>query len=185
MMSPCPTLATERLILRSFKEDDLEPFFSAMTSDQVRASLHLPDDYSMNTAWNSLLQFTGMWELKGFGQWALEERSTGRFVGRAGLHWRPDDDWPGVEVGWMLAPEVWGSGYAIEAGARAVRYGFEEMGEAVLFSLILPENVRSQSVARRLGYQPCIERVMSFYPESPHVVWRLGRTEWEAGPSEG
>ena len=79
MMSPCPTLATERLILRSFKEDDLEPFFSAMTSDQVRASLHLPDDYSMNTAWNSLLQFTGMWELKGFGQWALEERSTGRF----------------------------------------------------------------------------------------------------------
>jgi ribosomal-protein-alanine N-acetyltransferase len=181
MMSACPALTTERLVLRPFLEQDLESFFVAMTSDQVRCSLQVPDDFSIRYAWGSILQFAGMWELKGLGQWALEERSTGRFVGRAGLHWRPDDDWPGVEVGWMLDPAPWDSGYAVEAGSRAVRYGFEELGEEVLFSLILPENTRSQAVARRLGYEPGIERTMSFYPDSPHVLWRLDRSRWEAG----
>ena len=83
----------------------------------------------------------------------------------------------------MLDPRAWGSGYAVEAGARAVRYGFEELGQEFLFSLILQENNRSQSVARRLGYEPGVERVLSFYPDSPHVIWRLGRSKWEAGPS--
>jgi RimJ/RimL family protein N-acetyltransferase len=81
----------------------------------------------------------------------------------------------------MLDPAPWDSGYAVEAGSRAVRYGFEELGEEVLFSLILPENTRSQAVARRLGYEPGIERTMSFYPDSPHVLWRLDRSRWEAG----
>jgi ribosomal-protein-alanine N-acetyltransferase len=181
----CPTLTTDRLILRSFLEQDLEPFFAAMTSDQVRASLHVPDEFSIHSAWAAMLEFSGMWELKGFGQWALEERSTGRFMGRAGLHWRPDEDWPGVEVGWMLDPVAWGSGYALEAGATAVRYGFEELSEETLFSLILPENIRSQAVARRLGLQPGIERTMSFYPDSPHVVWHLDRSRWGTGPTAG
>ena len=184
-MSAYPTLTTDRLVLRPFKEDDLEPFFAAMTSQQVRASLHVPDEYSKGAAWGAMLQFAGMWELKGLGQWALEERSTGRFVGRAGLYWRPDDDWPGVEVGWMLDPSAWGSGYAVEAGARAVRYGFEILGEEVLFSLILRENTRSQAVARRLGYEPGVERTMCFYPASPHVLWRLDRSTWETGSTLG
>jgi ribosomal-protein-alanine N-acetyltransferase len=184
-MPSCPTLTTERLVLRPFRADDLEQFFGAMSTVEVRASLHVPHDYSRGAAWGSMLQFAGMWELKGLGQWALEERSSGRFVGRAGLYWRPDDDWPGVEVGWMLDPAVWGSGYATEAGDRAVRYGFEELGEEALYSVILPENTRSQSVARRLGYEPGVERTLSFYPDSPHVLWRLERARWEAELSAG
>ncbi len=184
-MSPCPTLTTERLVLRPFRADDLEPFFAAMSTDGVRASLHVPMDFSPADAWRTLSVLAGLWELKGFGQWALEERDTGRFIGRAGLHWRPDADWPGVEVGWMLDPGVWGSGYATEAAARAVRYGFEEVGEEALFSLILPENTRSQAVARRLGYEPGGERNLSFYPASPHVVWRLDRARWESVLSAG
>jgi RimJ/RimL family protein N-acetyltransferase len=179
-MSACPTLVTDRLVMRPFHADDLDPFFAAMTTPQVRASLHVPDGYSRDDAWGTLLRFAGLWELKGLGQWALEERASGRFVGRAGLYWRPDDDWPGVEVGWMLDPAVWGTGYATEAGARAVRYGFEELGEDVLFSLILPENTRSQAVARRLGHEPGIERTLSYYPASPHGVWRLDRARWES-----
>ena len=142
-VTACPTLSTERLTLRPFRADDLEPLHAVMTTPEVRASLHLPDDYSLGDAWRTIAGFAGLWELKGLGQWALEERATGRFVGRAGLYWRPEDDWPGVEVGWMLDPACWGAGYATEAGARAVRYGFEELGEDVLFSVILPENTRS------------------------------------------
>jgi RimJ/RimL family protein N-acetyltransferase len=179
-MSSCPTLTTERLALRPFRAEDLDPFFAVMTTDEVRASLHVPDDYSRGAAWGSLSAFAGLWELRGLGQWALEERATGRFIGRAGLYWRVEDDWPGVEVGWMLDPAVWGSGYATEAGARAVRYGFEELGEKTLHSVILPENARSAAVARRLGYRPGAERTLSFFPSRPHVVWDLGRAEWEA-----
>jgi RimJ/RimL family protein N-acetyltransferase len=151
-----------------------------MTTDAVRAALHVPADFSRGSAWGLLCQLSGLWELRGLGQWALEERVTGRFVGRAGLYWRPEPDWPGVEVGWMLDPGFWGSGYATEAGARAVRYGFEDLGEQQLFSLILPENSRSQAVARRLGYHPGEARTLSYFPSRPHVVWRLGRDEWRA-----
>ena len=184
-MSHCPTLITERLVLRPFRAEDLEPFFAAMTAEGVRAALHVPDDYSRGAAWGALCSFRGMWDLRGFGQWALEERGTGRFVGRAGLHWRVEDDWPGPEVGWMLDPAVWGSGYATEAAARAVTYGFEVVGEDTLYSVILPENTRSQAVARRLGYEPGAERTLSFYPDSPHVVWRLDRARWEASGLSG
>jgi len=184
-VSACPTLTTDRLVLRPFRDDDLDPMFAVMATPEVRASLHLADDLSPGDAWRALCGFAGLWELKGLGQWALEERSTGRFVGRAGLYWRPEPDWPGVEVGWMLDPTTWGAGYATEAGARAVRYGFEVLGQPALFSVILPENTRSQAVARRLGYRPGEERRLSHFPDLPHVVWRLEREDWEASSGAG
>ena len=144
-MSACPTLTTDRLVLRPFRADDLEPFFAMMTTPEVRASLHVPESFSLDDAWGTLLRFAGLWEIKGLGQWAIEERDSGRLVGRAGLYWRPDEDWPGVELGWMLDPSVWGSGYATEAAHRAARYGFEELDEVTLYSVILPENTRSQA----------------------------------------
>jgi [ribosomal protein S5]-alanine N-acetyltransferase len=184
-VTDCPTLTTERLVLRPLRFEDLDPFFAAMTSEEVRASLHVPADFSRGAAWGTLCQLAGLWELRGFGQWALEERVTGRFVGRAGLYWRVEGDWPGVEVGWMLDPACWGSGYATEAGARAVRYGFEELGEEQLFSVILPGNTRSEAVARRLGYRPGEERTLSHFPSHPHVIWRLDRARWKAGVASG
>lgn len=112
--------------------DDLDPILAVLMTPEVRASLHVPDDFGPVQAWASLLTLAGLWPLHGFGQWALEERWTGLFVGRAGLYWRPEPAWPGVEVGWMLDPSVRGLGYATEAGARSVRYGFEELGENVI-----------------------------------------------------
>jgi len=184
-MCACPTLTTDRLVLRPFREDDLDPFFVMMTTEEVRRSLHVPESFSPGDAWTTLLRFAGLWELKGLGHWALEERVSGRFIGRAGLLWRPDDDWPGVEVGWMLDPSAWGSGYAGEAGARAVRYGFEELDEPTLHSLILAENTRSQAVARRLGFRPGPERSLSFFPSIPHVIWHLERDRWASGTDAG
>ena len=101
-----------------------------------------------------MAQWRGQWELRGSGQWAVTERSTGAFVGRAGLH-RPEvADWPGLEVGWALRPSYWGKGYATEAGRRSIAYAFEAMGADEVFSVILPSNERSQAVARRLGLIP-------------------------------
>ncbi len=178
-MSVCPTLTTDRLAMRPFRAADLDPLLAVMTTDGVRASLHLPVDFGRAQTWAQLTSFAGLWELKGLGQWALEERATGRFIGRAGLYWRPEPGWPGVEVGWALDPAVWGSGFATEAGSRAVRYGFEELGEDTLYSTILPGNTRSEAVATRLGFTPWEARMLPQFPSHDHMIWRLARAEWD------
>ena len=182
-MTACPTLVTDRLILRPLEESDLDAYTELLTTPEVRRSLHLSATYSRRDAWMGMAQWRGQWELRGSGQWAVEERSSGRFVGRAGLH-RPEvPDWPGLEVGWTLHPTHWGKGYATEAGASAIAYAFEVIGVVEVFSIILPENRRSQAVARRLGLTLVEERVLSSFPESPHGIWRIGRDQWEPMPA--
>jgi ribosomal-protein-alanine N-acetyltransferase len=178
-MTACPTLTTERLILRPFDESDLEAYTDMLMAPEVHRAFHLPTTFTRADAWLGMAAWRGQWELRGSGQWALEDRATGRFVGRAGLH-RPElPDWPGLEVGWSLHPDQWGRGYATEAGARSIAYAFEALAVDEVFSVILPENVRSQAVAGRLGLSLIDERVLSSFPQSPHGIWRLGRDQWE------
>ena len=174
-MSACPTLETENLILRPFKNEDVHGFFSMMDSREVRDALHVPDDYGPSEAFKDMAAWLGQWELRGTGHWALEEKNSGRFVGRAGLHQPERHDWPGVEVGWALHPDFWGHGYATEAGAAATSYGFERLGVGKLFSCILAENHRSQAVAKRLGFEFMEERILEFFPKLPHQIWMLNR----------
>jgi RimJ/RimL family protein N-acetyltransferase len=177
-MTACPTLVTERLVLRPLAESDIDDYVELFTTPEVRQALHLPDTFSRADAWSTMAQWRGQWELRGSGQWAVEERSTGLFVGRAGLHRPERPDWPGLEVGWALHPRHWGKGYATESGASSMAYAFEVMGVDAVFSVILPENDRSQAVARRLGLVLVEERVLSSFPSAPHGIWRIGREEW-------
>ena len=172
-MVACPTLETERLVLRPFRDDDLADYFTMMDSPEVRTAMRVPEGAGLPEAFDAMAGWLGQWELRGTGHWALEEKSSGRFVGRAGLHRPERHDWPGVEVGWTLHPDQWGRGYATEAGAEAVRYGFEQLGEKRLFSCILLDNYRSQAVARRLGFELIEERAMSMLPAEVHGIWAL------------
>jgi [ribosomal protein S5]-alanine N-acetyltransferase len=174
-VSACPVVETERLRLRPFREDDVDAYSDILQTAEVRASLHLPDDVGRTQAWSQMASWLGQWELRGTGQWALEERATGAFVGRAGTH-RPELlDWPGIEIGWVLHPRVWGTGYATEAGAASIAYAFAHHDVEALYSVILPENTRSQAVAGRLGFTLVETRVLSHYPSAPHGIWRLPR----------
>ena len=172
-MSACPTLETENLILRPFKDGDVDDYFGVLDSPEVRRWLHIPESLDRSDAWQQMAWFVGQWELRGTGHWALEEKKSGQFVGRAGLHRPERHDWPGVEVGWLLHPDYWGRGYATEAGGAAVHYGFEDLQVDKLFSCILPENHRSQAVAKRLGFEFLEERVLAFFPKLPHGIWVL------------
>jgi RimJ/RimL family protein N-acetyltransferase len=177
-MTACPTLQTERLVLRPLEESDLDACTEVFSEPEVRTALHLPATYSRTDVWRSMALWRGQWELRGSGQWAVVERSSGAFVGRAGLH-RPEvPDWPGLEVGWTLRTASWGKGYATEAGSRSIAYAFDEIGVDEVFSVILPENRRSQGVARRLGLTLVDERVLSSFPDLLQGIWRLGRDEW-------
>lgn len=176
-MGNCPTIETDRLILRPFREGDLDAYTAALLTPEVRASLHIPGNFSRDDAWVGMAQQLGQWELRGTGQWALEEKGTGAFVGRAGTHRPERHDWPGIEIGWTLHPDHWGKGYATEAGAAARDFAFANFDVDAIYSCILHENTRSQAVAKRLGFTPWEERTFAFFPDLPHMIWRLRRQD--------
>ena len=172
-----PVVETERLVLRPFREADLDAYTGVLQTPEVRRWLHLPDDIGREQAWQQIAQWTGQWELRNTGQWAVEERATGAFVGRAGSHRPERAGWPGIEIGWTLHPAHWGKGYATEAGSAARDWVFAHHDVDAIYSCILADNLASQAVARRLGFTPWEERTFSFYPDAPHMIWRLQRAD--------
>jgi RimJ/RimL family protein N-acetyltransferase len=142
-----PSLETERLTLRPWRQADLEPF-AAYYADPVTAAF-VGGTCSRNSAWHRMAAFAGHWSLRGYGYWALEEKSTGQFVGYAGL-WFPEG-WPEPEVGWGLLKTAHGKGYATEASLRAREYGYSNVGFKTLISFIDLRNSASRAVAERMG----------------------------------
>jgi RimJ/RimL family protein N-acetyltransferase len=143
------TLGSNRLILRMFRESDLDAY-AAMCGDPG-VMRYLGDGYPLTRAeaWRNMALILGHWQLRGFGLWAVEERATGILAGRVGC-WRPEG-WPGMEIGWALRREYWGRGYATEASQTVMADAFSRMGQNRLISLIQPENGPSIAVALRLG----------------------------------
>lgn len=139
------------------------------------AGLHTEHPPTRADAWGQMAAFLGQWALRGHGQWALEDRRTGRLLGRAGLHQPERVDWPGLEVGWALHPDHWGHGYATEAGAAAIDYAFEVLERDEVVSIIHPDNRGSQAVARRLGLDFVEDRRMAWHPQDALGIWRRRR----------
>ncbi|MDQ3739430.1 MAG: GNAT family N-acetyltransferase [Actinomycetota bacterium] len=133
--------------MRAFADADLDAW-AEMVGDAETARF-VGGVQSRSDAWLRIAAYLGHWELRGYGQWAVEELATGRFVGRAGL-WFPEG-WPELEVGWTFSRSVWGRGYATEAGAAAVAWGRSALGLKRIASVINPANARSIAVAERLG----------------------------------
>ena len=142
-------LETERLRLRQFREDDLDAYCGFL-SDPLTEATQGPA-LGRGHVWRDIAKILGHWQLRGYGLWALEEKSTGSFAGHAGL-WFPAG-WNDIEVGYGLAPRHRGQGLATEAAACARDYGYK-IGIARLVSYILPTNEASQRVAQRLQAKP-------------------------------
>jgi RimJ/RimL family protein N-acetyltransferase len=143
-------LETPRLILRQFRESDIDPWSAMCAEPEVMryASVSgMPVDREQSMKW--LQSMVEHWHLHGYGMWAVEEKSTGKFIGRIGLQLPPG--YPGTEVAWMLAPAYWGHGFAAEGARAAIDFGFSHARKARLISLIFPQNERSIRLAERLG----------------------------------
>jgi RimJ/RimL family protein N-acetyltransferase len=144
-----PTLETERLVLRSFRADDHGPYAAMSADPEVMRFIGTGATQTPAESWRSMAFLIGHWALRGYGMWAIELRSSGELVGRAGFLEPPG--WPGFELGWLLARPHWGHGYATEAARAALRYAFVELGRERVISLIRPGNERSVKVARSIG----------------------------------
>lgn len=146
-------LQTERLLLRAFSDADLDAYAAMCADAEVMRYLSVTGALlSREDAWRQMALFAGHWALRGFGMWAVEERESGRFIGRVGLH--QPEGWPDRELGWSLARPAWGRGYATEAARAAADYAFRTLRWSHLIHLILPGNDRSIRVAGRLGARP-------------------------------
>ena len=143
------TLDTERLRLRMFQQADFEPYAKICADPEVMRYLGEGKTLSRAEAWRQMAIIIGHWHLRGHGIWAVEERRSGALVGRIGL-FNPEG-WPGFELGWMLARQHWGKGYASEGARRVLQYAFSELNRDHVISLIHPHNVASIRVAERLG----------------------------------
>lgn len=146
-MKQIPILQTERLLLRGWKEADLDPFARMMADPEV--TRFIGGVQPRSNVWRAIAMYAGLWMLRGYGPWVVERKSDGAFLGRVGL-WQPES-WPGVELAWSLDRPYWGNGYATEAAKAALDYGFMHLAMPKLVSLIDPENAPSQRVAMRLG----------------------------------
>ena len=171
-----PTLTTERLILRPLVAGDF-PAWAAMNGDPEFARVFgYPEPLSAEEAWRALALQIGHWTLRGFGMWAVAERSAPReFLGRIGFF--EPEGWPGFELGWALTPRVWGRGYATEGALAALEHGFTILDRTRIISLISPQNSRSAGVARRIGEQ-IVDRIE--LRGRPADVWAIDRSTWLA-----
>ncbi|SPP63473.1 GNAT family N-acetyltransferase [Nitrospira lenta] len=174
---------TERLLLRQWNDADLGPF-AALNADPAvmqfyPAPLSRTESDAMANRCQSLITE------RGWGLWAVEKKDIHEFIGYVGLH-IPASELPFspcVEVGWRLAAEHWGKGFATEAARGALRTGFESLALPEIVSFTSIGNLRSRAVMERLGMWQTDE---SFeHPAIPvgstlrkHCLYRLSRDQW-------
>jgi RimJ/RimL family protein N-acetyltransferase len=174
-----PLIVTDRLLLRDWRDADLDPFV-AMNADPVVMEF-FPETYTEERTRRFVALIRERWTQLGYGLWAVERKDTGRFIGYVGL-WPatfPAHFTPAVEVGWRLAADQWGHGYATEGARAALDYGFNTVGLDEIVSFTSAINVRSWRVMERLGMRRDVggdfehPNVPAGQPVRPHVLYRI------------
>ncbi len=170
------SLRTSRLLLRPLTFDDL-PAYAAMHADP-EVMRYYPKVFDEEESRVDLGKFIAHREKHGFSLWAVERE--GRFLGITGLL-RPS--WeahftPCTEIGWRLARDAWGQGYATEAARECLRYAFEELGAPEVIALTSVPNEPSKRVMERLGMtrDPADDFDHPRLPAGPlqrHVLYRI------------
>jgi RimJ/RimL family protein N-acetyltransferase len=151
-----PILETERLTLRGHRLDDFAAC-AAMWADPVVTRHFGGHSFTEEESWTRFLRYAGHWLLLGFGYWVVEEKASGKFIGEIGFaDYKRNMDPPLIgtpEIGWVLASESHGKGYATEAVRTAVAWGDDRFGPIQTACIIHPENLASIRVAEKCGYR--------------------------------
>jgi RimJ/RimL family protein N-acetyltransferase len=143
-----PTLETERLILRGWREHDLEPLADFFANDT--AARFVGGQKNREDSWRQLAIMIGHWHIRGHGVFALEPKTGGPVLGWCGP-WSPEG-FPEMEIGYALfSNEARGKGYVVEAARRCLDFAFTDLRRTTMVSFISPENPASQKVTEKLG----------------------------------
>jgi len=187
-MRAAPTLETERLVLRPWRDEDLDPF-AEMGSD-IRVMEHFLSTISRRESADTMERIRQHFDEHGYGLFAIEVKGGAPFVGFVGLaHVAFEAAFrPAVEIGWRLAFDTWGRGYASEGAREVLRFAFEEAGLDEVVSFTAQGNQRSIGVMERIGLRH--DAAGDFdHPKIPpghalrrHVLYRIPRDAWADSP---
>lgn len=181
------TVRTKRLILRPWEESDLEPFAQLNADPRVRE--YFPGILSREESDASVKLASNHIEKCGWGFWAASLIQTGEFIGFIGLEdvnfSAPFNEFtPAVEIGWRLAFNHWGKGYATEGARGALQYGFDYLKLDEIVSFTTLKNMRSRHVMEKIGmtHNPKDDfdhpKLSEGHPLRRHVLYRITQLKW-------
>jgi RimJ/RimL family protein N-acetyltransferase len=174
-------LRTPRLLLREWRDADIEPFVALSADAEVMELLLGPFDRARSELWAAGKR--DFWRENRYGEWVVEAPGEAEFVGVVGLSRITYEArfTPTVEAAWRLARPYWGRGYAYEAARAAIEDGFARIGLTEIVAVTTPANRRSWRVMERLGMVRDLDgdfdhpRVPGGHPLKRHVLYRLKR----------
>ena len=183
------SITTARLLLRPWRASDLEPF-ARMNAD-LRVMEWFPR--TLDTQESAAMAAAIDWRMsaQGWGLWAVEVPGVAEFIGLVGLD--PADEtlgYPAVEVGWRLAAEHWGHGYAPEAAIASLAYGFDTLALEEIVSFTAVGNAKSRRVMEKIGmtHSPDDDFDHPLIPQGSalvrHVLYRIDRPAFEQARAE-
>ncbi|MFJ4194769.1 GNAT family N-acetyltransferase [Pseudomonas sp. NPDC089534] len=183
-MEPILELESARLRMRQWQDGDL-PAFAAMCADP-QVMRYFPAPLTRLESASMIGRVRGHFAEHGYGLWALERKDTGQFIGFTGLGVVGFDApfTPAVEIGWRLAKEHWGLGYASEAAWTALRCGFDRVALNEVVSFTSQANLPSQKVMQAIGMHHAEAddfdhpRLDDGHPLRRHVLYRISREQW-------
>jgi RimJ/RimL family protein N-acetyltransferase len=152
---------TERLLLRAFRESDLDAVF-ALHNDPLASRFDPSGPLRSRDAARELLAlWLADWSQRGIGYWAVERREApGVVVGTGGLRHKEVEGRPVLNLAYRLTPSTWGSGYATEVARAALKVAREHLPAVPVVAIIHPDNTPSIRVAERLGLR--LERIIPY-----------------------
>ncbi len=159
-----PTLNTPRLMLRAPRLEDFGAYADFFASERAVLERGRRDRVG---AWKEFATVVGQWALRGYGGFAIVDRSSGAYLGEAGIF--HDHGYPEPEIGWMVVPAAEGKGIAHEAALAVRRWAYDTLGLSTLVSYITPGNSRSIRLAERLGAVPDLAAAR---PDPGDLVYR-------------
>lgn len=190
-MAPRAHIETERLLLRDWTDADAEPF--ARLNADPRVMEFFPKALGRAESDKLMAGIRENLARKGFGLYAVETKDGGAFIGFTGLAVPGFDApfMPAIEIGWRLARESWGSGYATEAAGAVIDHAFGRLGLDALVSFTTEWNRRSRRVMEKIGMtrDPADDFVHPKLPPghklAPHVLYRIDRQTWPIRSAAG
>ncbi len=150
-------LETERLIMRPLLESDVDEIFAMRSDEDIMRFIREPQGRSESFDWIKLV--SARWDSDKLGFCALIEKETGKFLGWCGVwHLKETNE---LEIGYAIAKEFWGKGFATEAAEKFIKYAFENLKPDKIVAVAEPENLASRRVMEKLGMQ--FVKIARFY----------------------
>jgi ribosomal-protein-alanine N-acetyltransferase len=162
---------TERLILRLLDKKDVDAIFAMRSDPEVMRFIRAPQNRIETVNWLNLV--SSRWESDRIGFCAIIEKQTDKLVGWCGL-WRLKET-NELEIGYAIAKNVWGKGFATEAAQVFLRYAFEQLKTEKIVAVAEPENASSRRVMEKLGMK--FVRLGEFYNRQL-VQYAISRESW-------